>query len=59
MMNIEPKFDPTAFSTNDCPGMPIVWITPFVASARVSMRLRAATVRSSDAESGSCTSTIR
>ena len=58
-MNIEPKFEPLAFSTNDWPVMPVACWTPGVFRAIFSIWRITASVRSVEAASGSCTLTIR
>ena len=59
VMNSVPKLELTPFMTNDWPGMSTVWATPGVSAAIFWMRSITATVRSSEAESGSWTLTMR
>ena len=56
---IDPRFGAFAPSTSDCPEMPTVCATPGVSSAARSMRAINRPVRSTDAESGSCTLSSR
>ena len=57
-MNIEPTFDAEVWITNDIPAMPTVCSTPGVAWVISTILAMAASVRWSDAESGSWTPTI-
>ena len=50
VMNIEPRFEPMALSTNERPGLPRVWATPGVSRAIFSTARLTSAVRSSDAD---------
>ena len=55
MTYIEPRLGALAFRISDWPEMPTVCSTPGVSRAIVSMRAMTCCVRSTEAESGSCT----
>ncbi len=57
--NIEPKLDPNALKSIDCPEIKTVWATPGVFRVISCILFITASVRSDDAESGSCTFIIR
>ena len=56
---MEPKFEPKALSTNDCPVTPVACQTPGVFRAISTRRFITASVRSFEAASGSCTLHMR
>ena len=55
MTYIEPRFGALAFRISDWPEMPTVCATPGVSRAIFSIRAMTCCVRSTEAESGSCT----